>query len=74
MKTITLTVVALALTSCEGNNNSLKSKDTDATYGLYETNIEQITFEGCQYIGKFGGYNTDWGTHKGNCNNPIHSK
>ena len=36
-------------------------------------NYEEYSLEGCQYI--VVGSGTDrWGSHKGNCSNPIHKK
>jgi len=34
--------------------------------------IEVIECDGCQYVVSFRGSHSNWGTHKGNCNNPIH--
>ena len=34
-------------------------------------NIVEITYDGCQYV-FFGNGFSSWGSHKGNCNNPIH--
>jgi prepilin-type N-terminal cleavage/methylation domain-containing protein len=34
-------------------------------------NIEEVTYDGCQYVFFGLGY-ASWGSHKGNCNNPIH--
>lgn len=39
----------------------------------YDQNYNVYTLEGCEYI-VVGYGNTRWGSHKGNCNNPIHSK
>ena len=41
-----------------------KSKYCDQNYRVY-------TLEGCEYI-VGGSGNTQWGSHKGNCKNPIH--
>lgn len=68
-----LFVLALStMYSCEGQNTTKKS--TGIIYNGCGGEVEEMTIEGCQYIGHFSGSNTDWGTHKGNCNNPIHKK
>lgn len=79
MKSIFLIVAVMALVSCQetpvtGTVASVES--TDTRYGMEHNrkDIEVMTYDGCQYIGHFAGSHTDWGTHKGNCNNPIHDK
>jgi hypothetical protein len=37
----------------------------------YDQNYEVYTLEGCEYI-LVGAGNNRWGSHKGNCKNPIH--
>lgn len=68
MKKLFTAVMLLALVSCEKN---VESRNTSVRLG-YTTPLQVIKIDGCQYL--FG----DWGnattlTHKGNCNNPIHS-
>jgi hypothetical protein len=36
-------------------------------------NVTEFTYGGCQYI-KVGYGDCAWGSHKGNCKNPIHKK
>jgi len=36
-------------------------------------NVTEFTYGGCQYI-KVGYGDCAWGSHKGNCTNPIHKK
>ena len=43
------------------------SKDNENYY--YK--VTEYTYEGCEYI-KVGYGKSIWGSHKGNCNNPIH--
>ena len=38
-----------------------------------ETEYSIYIIDSCEYIVFYGGSST-WGTHKGNCNNPIHNK
>ena len=63
----------ILLISCDAP--TIQKKTTGVTYGgNVGVNIEEIEYEGCQYIGRFAGSNTDWGSHKGNCTNPIHTR
>jgi hypothetical protein len=34
--------------------------------------VKEVTIQGCQYI-YWDWANGTWGSHKGNCNNPIHA-
>ena len=45
------------------------TKDNDNEYLKYR----EYSLEGCQYI-LVGNGNGKWGSHKGNCTNPIHKK
>lgn len=45
------------------------NKNTDKTIEGYE--VKEVIYDGCQYI-VVGSGDVQWGTHKGNCNNPIH--
>jgi len=45
------------------------TKDNDNEYLKYR----EYSLEGCQYIA-VGVGNSKWGSHKGNCTNPIHKK
>ena len=68
-KLLVTLVIGLTIGSCSEPN--VERKNTGIVYGD-GAEVEEIVIDGCQYIGYFGGHNTDWGTHKGNCNNPIH--
>lgn len=73
MRKLLLTlVIGLTIVSCEEPN--VERKDTGIIYTDAGDEVEEVVIDGCQYIGQFDGYNTDWGTHKGNCNNPIHKQ
>ena len=37
------------------------------------SNVDEYTYQGCEYI-VVGPINRRWGSHKGNCKNPIHKK
>ena len=47
--------------------------ELDTLCPLYHTNTEIYSYEGCEYI-VVGHGESRWGTHKGNCKNPIHNK
>jgi hypothetical protein len=38
----------------------------------YYRHYEIYLLDGCEYIEVNGGTSSAWGTHKGNCKNPIH--
>lgn len=70
MKTFILLVCTIMLIGCGKPNVDIKRTDIIVRKGVNPLNIIEI--DGCQYF--YG----DWGnatvlTHKGNCNNPIHT-
>ena len=56
-----------------------KSKQIEKPIGLKQKsddryrNVTEFTYGGCEYI-KVGYGQSAWGSHKGNCINPIHKK
>jgi hypothetical protein len=76
MKTITLIFIALFLFSCEGNIR-VSTEPKEEPIGLRQKsdenfkNVTEFTYGGCEYIRVGFGQNA-WGSHKGNCTNPIH--
>jgi hypothetical protein len=49
-----------------------KRLELDSTSIYYDQQYSVYTLEGCEYI--VSGYgNCRWGSHKGNCKNPIHN-
>ena len=65
------------MSSCNENRGpkSPESKrlELDSTSRYYDQNYKVYLLEGCEYI--LVGFGRDrWGSHKGNCKNPIHSK
>jgi hypothetical protein len=77
MKRATITL-ALFLTSCisvtEQKTNKLSNpevKTIDNSIEDWSLNYEVYTLEGCEYI-VVGHGDRKWGSHKGNCKNPIH--
>ncbi len=53
-----LAILMFAMVGCNANKPPL--------------DIEVIELDGCQYVVSFRGSHSNWGTHKGNCKNPIH--
>jgi len=45
--------------------------ELDETSKYYDQNYRVYTLEGCEYV-VAGAGKTQWGSHKGNCKNPIH--
>jgi flagellar basal body-associated protein FliL len=45
--------------------------ELDNTSEYYDQHYKVYTFEGCEYIVINSG-SSRWGSHKGNCKNPIH--
>lgn len=84
MKKIIITSVAITLlTSCglgvkeDKTNNTVSKpieiKQLDTSTKYYDRYYEVYTLEGCEYIVVSpGNSHFTWGTHKGNCKNPIH--
>jgi hypothetical protein len=69
-------IVLFAMVSCKPEDvqrrkADLESRELDPNSEYYSKQYEVYTLEGCEYIvvgvGKY-----QWGSHKGNCKNPIH--
>jgi hypothetical protein len=64
------------LVSCEGNVQ-VSTQSKEEPIGLRQKsddlhkNVTEFTYGGCVYI-KVGYGQSTWGSHKGNCTNPIH--
>ena len=52
-------------------NTSAHRYELDSTSQYYDQNYRVYTLEGCEYI-VIGSGSSQWGSHKGNCKNPIH--
>jgi len=76
--------LALGLNSCnqmDANQQEPKAPTPTVETSVAEltknsnsyNNYEEYSLEGCQYI-VVGAGNDRWGSHKGNCSNPIHKK
>ena len=70
-------VLYLLMTSCEEYNtqitpptisNDIKELDSTGYNG-----VEVVSYDSCEYIVTGYGH-ARWGSHKGNCKNPIHYK
>jgi hypothetical protein len=68
-----LGLVLISLTSCDKTISEqiekpirLRQKSDDRF-----KNVTEFTYGGCEYI-KVGFEKDAWGSHKGNCENPIH--
>jgi hypothetical protein len=63
---------------CEGNIQVSTKPDPhrmelDSNSRYWDQNYKVYTLEGCEYI--VGGIGkSSWGSHKGNCKNPIHNQ
>jgi len=83
MKTIkiitTSLILLLLLNACqseEERQQSIKDNQStvlDSTSTNYELNYRILTLDSCQYV--VVGIGTGrWGSHKGDCTNPMHNK
>lgn len=84
MKHILLCLSALMFVSCTEKSSvkdpfgaesesRVNSRELDSTSEYEYTRYHIYTLEGCEYIMVNAGSAT-WGSHKGNCKNPIHYK
>jgi hypothetical protein len=76
---ITFGICSLLATivSCNENRGpkapESKRLELDSTSRYYDQSYKVYTLEGCEYI-VVGYSQLRWGSHKGNCKNPIHTK
>lgn len=84
IKVLSITIL-LALSSCsidmskkaEPNTISqpIEIKELGTSTEQYDRYYQIYTLEGCEYIVVSpGNSHFTWGTHKGNCKNPIHNE
>ena len=69
-----ITLIAILFSGCEGNvrvSTNPHRLELDSTSKYYDQNYRVYTLEDCEYI-VVGAGNYKWGSHKGNCKNPIH--
>jgi hypothetical protein len=63
-----LSIIFFSVTSCG------ESKECGNYKKIMETDeVREFTYDGCEYI-QVGYSNGAWGSHKGNCKNPIHQR
>jgi hypothetical protein len=67
LPTFITTIVLMSLNAC----NSGTEKKVDKPEIIEASHYAIYTLEGCEYI-LVGVGNNRWGSHKGNCSNPIH--
>lgn len=73
----TLLFLPLVLNSCDEDKVTKapesKRMELDSTSRYSDQNYKVYTLENCEYV--VVGYGKDrWGSHKGNCKNPIHNE
>lgn len=74
MKNILIVLIALLAVGCVYTNRQTSDPnriELDNKSENYDRNYEVYTLQGCEYI-LVGAGNNRWGSHKGNCKNPIH--
>lgn len=71
---VLIIIFAFFFTGCESKpakpDPHRMELDNDSQY--YDQNYRVYTLEGCEYV-VVGVGKMQWGSHKGNCKNPIHS-
>ena len=79
IKIITTSLILLLLNACQSEKERQQSiKDTqstvlDSTSTDYRKQFTIYTLDSCQYV-VVGMGNCRWGSHKGDCTNPIHKQ
>jgi uncharacterized protein YcfL len=71
MKYILLLLTSILLFACQSEEERQERiKDNQSTV-LDSTSTDYYTLDNCQYI-VVGAGNSRWGSHNGDCTNPIH--
>ena len=79
IKIITTSLILLLLNACQSEQERQELiKDTqstvlDSTSTDYRKQFTIYTLDSCQYV-VVGMGNSRWGSHKGDCTNPIHKQ
>ena len=71
---IYITFIALCISSCKPQDEITPNPhrmELDNNSKYYDQNYRVYTLDGCEYI-VVGFGQAQWGSHKGNCKNPIH--
>jgi len=73
MKVIIISIfLSLTISSCSYmDDNQIKEPHNPEIIQIDNTGYSIYTLEGCEYI-VVGMGSGKWGSHKGNCKNPIH--
>ena len=80
IKIITTSLILLLLNACQSEQERQELiKDTqstalDSTSTDYRKQFTIYTLDSCQYVVVSPRTNYTWGSHKGDCTNPIHNK
>jgi hypothetical protein len=72
----TVGMLLVLLMSCEEQKSESvvePRKELSKTTENYYQRVVEFTYEGCEYI-RVGYGKSIWGSHKGNCKNPIHKQ
>lgn len=66
-------LLILVFASCQNQTRPVSEhvKELTPNSPFYNLNVDGYTYEGCEYI-VVGPAGKTWGSHKGNCKNPIH--
>jgi len=67
------TVVLMSISACNHYSEEQKEESKELSENSENSyrNVEEYTYEDCEYIVAGFGHSR-WGSHKGNCSNPIH--
>lgn len=71
-------IIGMFLVSCENLNDPTpktpkEQNELSKNAENYQLNVREYRYESCEYIVVDVG-SSKWGSHKGNCKNPIHKK
>ena len=71
-------ILTVAMVGCQDIPSSVTVNPVTETHVMYglknqRKSIEILVIDEHQYVGHFSGGQSDWGTHKADCNNPIHN-
>lgn len=66
-------IAILLLSSCTEIPKK-REEPKELSKGSNTNRVTEYTYEGCEYIVIRDLSRSSWGSHKGNCKNPIHSK
>ena len=80
IKIITTSLILLLLNACQSEQErqelikDSQSTVLDSTSTDYRKQFTIYTLDSCQYVVVSPGTNYTWGSHKGDCTNPIHKQ